>query len=248
MTCPVWTMTTSAAASPPITKSSARMWRCLQVETDRNQCFSLLLLSKVVTFISYLEIKSTLSENAGDSLLAFAFEFIATATEGVAPKRVLAAVGELAKAIGTEGLVAGQVVDLSCTGTNANVGLDTLEFIHIHKTAALLEASVVLGAILGGGSSDQVEKLRTFARKIGLLFQVVDDILDVTKSSEELGKTAGKDLMVDKTTYPKLLGLEKAREFAEKLNEEAKLQLVDFDMEKRAPLVALADYIAHRQN
>ncbi|KAL0283813.1 UNVERIFIED_CONTAM: Geranylgeranyl pyrophosphate synthase, chloroplastic [Sesamum angustifolium] len=164
-----------------------------------------------------------------DSLLAFAFEFIATATIGVAPKRVLAAVGELAKAIGTEGLVAGQVVDLSCTGNNANVGLDTLEFIHIHKTASLLEASVVLGAILGGGSDEQVEKLRTFARKIGLLFQVVDDILDVTKSSEELGKTAGKDLAADKTTYPKLLGLEKAREFAEKLNEEAKEQLADFD-------------------
>ncbi|KAL0351908.1 UNVERIFIED_CONTAM: Geranylgeranyl pyrophosphate synthase, chloroplastic [Sesamum calycinum] len=185
---------------------------------------------------------------AGDSLLAFAFEFIATATTGVAPKKVLAAVGELAKAIGTEGLVAGQVVDLSCTGNNANVGLETLEFIHIHKTAALLEASVVLGAILGGGSDEQVEKLRTFARKIGLLFQVVDDILDVTKSSEELGKTAGKDLTADKTTYPKLLGLEKAREFAEKLNEEAKEQLADFDGGKAAPLVALADYIAHRQN
>nr|ACR19637.1 geranylgeranyl diphosphate synthase [Salvia miltiorrhiza] len=184
---------------------------------------------------------------AGDALLAFAFEFMATATTGVAPERILAAVGELAKAIGTEGLVAGQVVDLNCTG-DANVGLDTLEFIHIHKTAALLEASVVLGAILGGGSSDQIEKLRTFARKIGLLFQVVDDILDVTKSSEELGKTAGKDLAVDKTTYPKLLGLDKAMEFAEKLNEEAKAQLAGFDPSKAAPLTALADYIAHRQN
>lgn len=180
--------------------------------------------------------------------MAFAFEFIATSTRGVAPDRVLAAVAELAKSIGTEGLVAGQVVDLSCTGNNATVGLDTLEFIHVHKTAALLEASVVLGAILGGGSYEQVEKLRTFARKIGLLFQVVDDILDVTKSSDELGKTAGKDLATDKTTYPKLLGLEKAREFAEKLNEEAKEQLVDFDQDKAAPLVALADYIAYRQN
>ncbi|KAL6572650.1 Geranylgeranyl pyrophosphate synthase [Orobanche minor] len=185
---------------------------------------------------------------AGGSLLAFAFEFMATATIGVASNRVLAAVGELAKAVGTEGLVAGQVVDLRCTGSNSNVGLDTLEFIHTHKTAALLEASVVLGAILGGGSEEQVEKLRTFARKIGLLFQVVDDILDVTRSSEELGKTAGKDLMVDKTTYPKLLGLDKARELSEKLNEEAKEQLADFDTDKRAPLVALADYIAHRQN
>ncbi|KAL6521965.1 Geranylgeranyl pyrophosphate synthase [Orobanche minor] len=187
---------------------------------------------------------------AGDSLLAFAFEFIATATatNGVAPDRILAAVGELAKAIGTEGLVAGQVVDLNHTGNNTNVGLDTLEFIHVHKTAALLEASVVLGAILGGGGSGQVEKLRIFARKIGLLFQVVDDILDVTKSSDELGKTAGKDVAVDKTTYPKLLGLDKAKEFAGKLKEEAKEQLADFDLEKAAPLVALAEYIAYREN
>lgn len=184
---------------------------------------------------------------AGDSLLAFAFEYIATATAGVEPARVLAAIGELAKSIGTEGLVAGQVVDLSCTG-KSNVGLDQLEFIHIHKTAALLEASVVLGAILGGGTQEEVEKLRRFARCIGLLFQVVDDILDVTKSSEELGKTAGKDLVTDKVTYPKLLGLEKAREFAVKLNNDAKIQLSEFDQVKVAPLIALADYIAYREN
>lgn len=184
---------------------------------------------------------------AGDSLLAFAFEYIATTTTGVEPARVLAAIGELAKSIGTEGLVAGQVVDLSCTG-KSDVGLDQLEFIHIHKTAALLEASVVLGAILGGGTQEEVEKMRRFARCIGLLFQVVDDILDVTKSSEELGKTAGKDLLTDKVTYPKLLGLEKAREFAVKLKEDAKIQLSDFDQIKAAPLIALADYIAYREN
>lgn len=184
---------------------------------------------------------------AGDALLSFAFEFLSTATAGPPPSRILSAVGELAKSIGTEGLVAGQVVDMECTG-KPNVGLDELEFIHIHKTAALLEASVVLGAVLGGGSHGEVEKLRKFARCIGLLFQVVDDILDVTKSSEELGKTAGKDLATDKMTYPKLLGLEKARKFAEKLNAEAKEQLVEFDQEKAAPLMALADYIAYRQN
>ncbi|KAK4722872.1 hypothetical protein R3W88_013105 [Solanum pinnatisectum] len=123
-----------------------------------------------------------------------------------------------------------------------------LEFIHIHKTAALLEASVVIGAILGGGADEEVHKLRRFARCIGLLFQVVDDILDVTKSEEERGKTAGKDLAVDKTTYPKLLGLEKAKEFAAELNGEAKQQLAAFDSHKAAPLIALADYIAYRQN
>ena len=184
---------------------------------------------------------------AGDSLLAFAFEHIATATTGVSPARIVAAVAELAKSIGTEGLVAGQVVDISSTG-QSDVELDQLEFIHIHKTAALLEAAVVLGALLGGGSDEEVEKLRKYARQIGLLFQVVDDILDVTKSSQELGKTAGKDLLTDKATYPKLMGLEKSREFAEKLNKEAKEQLSGFDSEMAAPLIALADYIAYRQN
>ncbi|XP_043709431.1 geranylgeranyl pyrophosphate synthase, chloroplastic-like [Telopea speciosissima] len=184
---------------------------------------------------------------AGDALLAFAFEHIATATVGVPPANIVRVVEELAKVIGTEGLVAGQVVDIDLAGLS-NVGLEQLEFIHIHKTAALLEGSVVIGAILGGGSDEQVERLRKFARSIGLLFQVVDDILDVTKSSKELGKTAGKDLLADKVTYPKLLGLEKSQEFAEKLNKEAKELLSGFEPEKVAPLIALANYIAYRQN
>ncbi|XP_077233246.1 geranylgeranyl pyrophosphate synthase 1 [Tasmannia lanceolata] len=184
---------------------------------------------------------------AGDALLAFAFEHMATATQVISPNKIVRAIGELAKAIGSEGLVAGQVVDISSAGLK-DVGLDQLEFIHVHKTSALLEGAVVIGAILGGGSDEEVEKLRKFARCIGLLFQVVDDILDVTKSSQELGKTAGKDLVADKVTYPKLLGLEKSREFAEQLNKEAKDQLLDFDPEKAAPLISVANYIAYRQN
>lgn len=184
---------------------------------------------------------------AGDALLAFAFEHIATATKDVSSEKIVRVIGELAKSIGAEGLVAGQVVDISSEGIS-DVGLEHLEFIHRHKTAALLEGSVVLGAILGGGSDEQVEKLRKFARCIGLLFQVVDDILDVTKSSQELGKTAGKDLVADKVTYPKLIGIEKSREFAEKLNNEAKAQLSGFDQGKAAPLIALANYIAYREN
>ncbi|CAH9105623.1 unnamed protein product [Cuscuta europaea] len=184
---------------------------------------------------------------AGDALLSFAFGHIATATKGVPADRVLRVIKELAICTGTEGLVAGQVVDI-CSEGISDVGLEHLEFIHLHKTAALLEGSVVSGAILGGGSEEQIERLRKFARNIGLLFQVVDDILDLTKSSEELGKTAGKDLVADKVTYPKLIGVEKSREFAVRLREEAQTQLVGFDQEKAAPLIALSNYIAYRQN
>ncbi|KAF6149684.1 hypothetical protein GIB67_017417 [Kingdonia uniflora] len=184
---------------------------------------------------------------SGDALLAFAFEHFANGTYGVSSDRIVRAIGELAKVIGSEGLVAGQVVDIQSAGLT-DVGLDHLEFIHVHKTAALLEGSVVIGAILGGGSDEQVEKLRKFARCIGLLFQVVDDILDITKSSTELGKTAGKDLVSDKVTYPKLIGIDKSREFAEKLNKEAMDQLAGFDPEKVAPLISLANYIAYRQS
>lgn len=189
---------------------------------------------------------------AGDALLSLAFGKIADpasypADDPVPPARVVRAVGELSHCVGAEGLVAGQVVDLESTGLAIPVGVDRLEYIHLHKTAALLEASVVIGAIVGGGSDDQIERLRRYARCIGLLFQVVDDILDVTKSSQELGKTAGKDLASDKTTYPKLIGLEKSREFAEELLKEAKAQLSEFDPVKAAPLLHLANYIAHRQ-
>ncbi|KAL1215980.1 Geranylgeranyl pyrophosphate synthase 7 [Cardamine amara subsp. amara] len=185
---------------------------------------------------------------AGDALLSFAFEHLST-SEDVSPARVVRAIRELAKAVGSDGLVAGQVVDLSCEGMDQNdVGLEVLEFIHVHKTAVLLEAATVLGAIVGGGSDEEIEKLRRFARCIGLLFQVVDDILDVTKSSEELGKTAGKDLIADKLTYPKLMGLEKSKEFAEKLLRDAQEQLQGFDSNKVKPLLALANYIAKRQN
>ncbi|KAJ0264058.1 Geranylgeranyl pyrophosphate synthase 3 [Hirschfeldia incana] len=187
---------------------------------------------------------------AGDALLALAFEHMSVVSNGlVAPERTVRAVIELSKAIGTKGLVAGQVVDLRSEGINPeDADLERLEFIHLHKTAALLEAAAVLGVIMGGGTEEEIERLRKYARCIGLLFQVVDDILDVTKSTEELGKSAGKDVIAGKLTYPRLIGLEKARELAEKLSREATEQLLGFDPNKAAPLVALASYIACRHN
>ncbi|XP_047939649.1 heterodimeric geranylgeranyl pyrophosphate synthase large subunit 1, chloroplastic-like [Salvia hispanica] len=184
---------------------------------------------------------------AGDALLSLSFEHVASATPGVSPDRVVRAIAELGRSVGSEGLVGGQVADISSEGVSG-VGLEQLEYIHLHKTAVLLEAAVVMGAIVGGAGDEAVERLRKFARRVGLLFQVVDDILDVTKSSEELGKTAGKDVATDKATYPKLMGLERSREFAEELKREAYEQMAVFDEAKAAPLLALADFIAYRNN
>lgn len=185
---------------------------------------------------------------AGDALLALAFEYIARETPRTVPaEKILKVVVEVGKAVGAEGLVAGQVVDIKSEGKEG-VGLDTLQYIHEHKTAALLEAAVVSGALLGGAPDADVEKLRSYSRSIGLAFQVVDDILDITATTEELGKTAGKDLAVAKTTYPSLVGLDRSREFADELIESAKAQLVSYDPAKSAPLVALAEYIRRRKN
>lgn len=183
---------------------------------------------------------------AGDAMLSLAFEHVARATVGVPPQRIVQVICELGKAVGMDGLVAGQVVDIK--SENQSVGLDVLQYIHIHKTAALLEASVVCGAIVGGATDDQVEKLRKYAINIGLAFQVIDDILDVTQSTEVLGKTAAKDLAVNKTTYPKLLGLEQSKKVADNLIEEAIQQLDGFEPSRAAPLVALAKFIGYRQN
>ena len=180
---------------------------------------------------------------AGDALLTRAFEMVALRSPGVAPERLLAVVGELSLASGAPGLVGGQVVDLECEGRS--VDLETLEYIHLHKTGALLRACVISGALIGGAPEALLEALRTYARGIGLAFQIIDDILDVTASSEVLGKTAGKDLTADKTTYPKLLGLEESRRRADDLVAEAKRSLEPW-RERAAPLLALADYITSR--
>ncbi|KAF8667740.1 hypothetical protein HU200_052650 [Digitaria exilis] len=187
---------------------------------------------------------------AGDALLALAFEHVARgyacAGGGVPAERALRAVAELANAVGAEGLAGGQVVDLTSEG--APIDLTTLEYIHVHKTARLLEAAAVCGAIVGGGTDEEVESIRRFARSIGLLFQVVDDVLDVTRTSEQLGKTAGKDITADKATYPKLMGIDGARAYAAELVARAEAELGQFDAGRAAPLRHLARFIAYRQS
>ncbi len=182
---------------------------------------------------------------AGDGLLAYAFEYIATQTQGVSADRVLKVIAHLAKAVGADGLVGGQVVDLESEGKD--IAVETLTYIHNHKTGALLETCVVSGGILAGASEREIEKLSQFARNIGLAFQIIDDILDITATQAELGKTAGKDLEAQKATYPKLWGLEESKRQADKLVAEAKLILAEFG-DRAQPLQALADYIIDRKN
>lgn len=137
-------------------------------------------------------------------------------------------------------------MDLECEGKKG-VTLEDLTWIHTHKTATLLQVAVSSGAILAGASKEEVEACEKFALNIGLAFQVADDILDVTASTEDLGKTAAKDLDADKTTYPKLLGLEESKIEARRLIDEAKDSLSQFG-DKAAPLLAIADYIIDRSN
>ena len=174
------------------------------------------------------------------------FRHVAEQTKGVAPERVLDVVVRLGKSVGPKGLAGGQIMDLECEA-KSDATLEELKWIHTHKTATLLQVAVASGAILGGASPEEVKACENFALNIGLAFQVADDILDVTQSTEELGKTAGKDEDTDKTTYPKLLGLDGARAEAERLVAEAKKSLEPFG-DKAVPLLALADFIIDRKN
>jgi len=181
---------------------------------------------------------------AGDGLLAYAFEHVAIETRNVPTDRLLKVVAKLGRAVGAAGLVGGQVVDLDCEG-KTDVSLETLNFIHNHKTAALLEASVTSGAVLAGASEEDLERLLHYAQNIGLAFQIVDDILDITATQEELGKTAGKDLTAQKATYPSIWGLEESRRQADRLVNDAKAELAPYG-DRADALIAIADFITAR--
>ncbi len=153
---------------------------------------------------------------AGDALFALAFEVMLAS--GDLAKRGRCA-GILARASGSRGVVGGEVVDILTEGSPFDS--KTLEFIHSRKTGALISASCQIGAILGGASSDVESRVREYGDKIGLAFQVADDILNETSTEEELGKAAGSDRERQKATYPSLYGLEEARRHAAELSREA---------------------------
>lgn len=180
---------------------------------------------------------------AGDGLLTLAFQTIGAAP--VPAERRAAILSEVSKAAGTvNGMVGGQVADVEAEGKQ--VGPEMLEYIHRSKTAALICASVLSGALCAGAGEDDVARLRRFGEKVGWAFQVTDDILDVEESSAALGKTAGKDAAQHKATYPALFGLEKSRRIARDLANDAIAQLASYG-ERAARLREIADFLVLRQ-
>jgi len=180
----------------------------------------------------------------GDSLQSLAFELLAREDIGN-PERQLEMLRLLAHASGSCGMAGGQAIDLGAVGQVLNQ--PELEMMHALKTGALIRAAVILGALCGDPLTDEAsDALNRFAKRAGLLFQVIDDILDCTASTDALGKTAGKDATDEKPTYVSLLGLERAREFAEDLRTQALESLAIFG-ERGQRLIALTDFITHRK-
>jgi geranylgeranyl diphosphate synthase type II len=179
---------------------------------------------------------------AGDALLTQAFE-IAAKAKGWSRYSHQAIILELAKAAGSLQLIAGQVADLEAEGKK--VSAQQLKYIHERKTSALLCCSTRLGGISANCSPAQLEALTRFGYNVGLAFQVIDDILDVTQTSEKLGKTAGKDTKAQKATYPSIVGLDRSRAIAKDLTDRAFDALKPFKG-KGVALEALAGYLLRR--
>lgn len=172
---------------------------------------------------------------AGDALHALAFELL------ISTKRPDVAL-EVAKAIGAKGMIGGQVADLEAEG-KSRITLPQVKYIHQHKTGALIKGSVMAGALLADASPKKLSKLSEFGQNIGLAFQIIDDILDVTGKERLVGKKTKKDKL--KATYPKLIGVEKSKKMAEKLIQQAKDQLGIFKR-NGAILKNLADFVVNR--
>jgi geranylgeranyl diphosphate synthase, type II len=180
---------------------------------------------------------------AGDALLTLTFQTVAASNQ-FDSVRLNAAILRLAAALGTrDGMIAGQVLDLAAEGRTIDAA--ELETIHRSKTGALLSTSVWLGGWLGGADESDLAAMQQFGQKIGLAFQIVDDILDETESKEKLGKTAGKDREQGKATYPALLGLEQSRRYVRELTESARECVRPLDARAQL-LIGIADFLETR--
>jgi geranylgeranyl diphosphate synthase type II len=181
---------------------------------------------------------------AGDALLTDAFRVLArSALEGVPAARVLATIAELGEAAGSAGMVGGQVIDI--LSERQRLGIDELKLLHSKKTGAMFRASILGGARLGGASDAQLEQLGEYARALGLAFQVVDDILDVEATTEQMGKRTRKDDAAGKNTFPALLGLGESHEFARELERRAHAAIAGFGAGAE-PLRQIATFVVER--
>jgi len=177
----------------------------------------------------------------GDSLLTLAFELLAKQISK--PAVAVRLIAELAEAAGPAGMTAGQMADLRAENKKTNQ--KSLNRIHVNKTAKMFRCAAAMGAISGGANEKQLKRLREYGLKIGLGFQIADDILDVRSTSEELGKTSGKDAKQGKATYPAIVGMEKSLRHAEKLANEAVAALEPFGS-KAETLCQLATELLNR--
>jgi geranylgeranyl diphosphate synthase type II len=184
---------------------------------------------------------------AGDGLLNLAFEVLSDPrrTKAVPANRLIAIIKEISAASGVLGMVGGQVVDMESEGRE--IDFPTLEYIHTHKTGALIRASLRIGAIYAKAGEKRLKALTRYGELVGLAFQIVDDILDITGKREETGKDVGSDLKKGKRTFPSFYGLEESRRRANEVAERAIHSLRDFD-QRSDPLRELAKYIVNRVN
>lgn len=185
---------------------------------------------------------------AGDALLTEAFKLTSDPrfAAGCDPSGLLAVIHEIATCAGSYGMVGGQVVDMESEG-NRDIDLATVQYIHTHKTGALIKASVVAGALIGGAAGQQLAAITRYGEAAGLAFQIADDILDIEGTTEEIGKDAGSDQARGKATYPAVMGVVAAKEEAQAMMDEALRALEVFGGEAD-PLRKIARYIVQRKN
>lgn len=180
---------------------------------------------------------------AGDGLLSFAFELLSVPSPALEPHTQLQIINLIARAVGPEGMVGGQTLDIA--GENSEYSFEMLQTIHRSKTGALIRCCLEAGGIGGGADGSQLRSLSGYGTSIGLAFQIVDDLLDATSTTEQLGKTAGADRQRGKTTYPAFFGVDKTRKLAFEAVQSAKAALAGLG-NRAAPLADLADYIYSR--
>jgi geranylgeranyl diphosphate synthase type II len=185
---------------------------------------------------------------AGDALLTEAFVLLSSPQHQgkVTPERMLAVIQEIAHCAGSRGMVGGQVVDMECEG-KPDIDLAIVQYIHTHKTGALLKASVKAGALLGGADDTKLAAMTKYGEATGLAFQIADDVLDIEGTTAEIGKDAGSDQARGKATYPAIVGIAEAKRRAQELVQIALDALTPFDA-KADPLREIAHYIVARKS